>query len=377
MKLSRDASYQLLAARYVRKQLKQLTGQLDGVRRAEDVEFVHRARVASRRLRAAMEMFDDCFGRKRLKRWQKELRRFTRDLGSARDRDVHAQFVCQILSRLQKTEHCAGLARLLVKLEHQREETQPKVLDAIDRLSASPVLDEMAQTTRSLVSKLGKRGVQVQSEFVFRQTEKHVLARMDEMLAYQDCLADPDDQDGHHAMRIAAKRLRYTMEICRPVHNRRLDDHINTVKEVQGLLGEIHDCDVWADDLERLLEEERRRIVKYYHHSGPLARLQAGIEYLRQERQQQRRQLFEKLVQYWEEVGRMGLWDDLVETVRLREAVSDQPEPIVAPPAGKKQRRPSAAWPKVGSDGDRGEPAPTSSRPASSAPTGRPHEEAH
>ncbi len=52
-----DESYQLLAARYLRKQTKQLVGQFDGIRESVDIEFVHRGRVASRRLRAALRVF--------------------------------------------------------------------------------------------------------------------------------------------------------------------------------------------------------------------------------------------------------------------------------------------------------------------------------
>ena len=56
-----DSGYRLLAARYIRRQVRQLAEQLDGVRAAEDIEFVHRARVATRRLRAALRLFGKCF----------------------------------------------------------------------------------------------------------------------------------------------------------------------------------------------------------------------------------------------------------------------------------------------------------------------------
>jgi CHAD domain-containing protein len=365
MKASADASYQLLAARYVRKQLKQLTSQLEGVREGEDIEFVHRARVASRRLRAALRMFGDCFGRKRVKRWRRQIRRLTGDLGDARDKDVQILFVCGILSGLQQTAHYPGIARLLVKLEHQREQIQPQVLKTVDRIQASPVPAEMLETAKSLVKQLGKRGVPVKSDFVLRETEKHILTRLDEMLGYQSCLGDPEDQDGHHAMRIAAKRLRYTMEICKPVYGSRLDESVATVKEVQTLLGEIHDCDVWVEDLQELLEEERQRIVKYYQHSGPLVRLQAGIDYLRQERQEQRLQLLEKLVQYWEEVERIGLWKDLAETVRRRDEVSEPPQPAASAPTARNIERRQAVVRQRPIVGDaRSEPRSASLRPA-------------
>ena len=39
---SMDAGYRALAAKYIRRQAKQLVEQLDGLRTAEDIEFVHR-----------------------------------------------------------------------------------------------------------------------------------------------------------------------------------------------------------------------------------------------------------------------------------------------------------------------------------------------
>jgi len=83
-----DLSYRLLAARFIRRQVKQLGEQFDGIRQGEDVEYLHRARVASRRLRAALRMFHDCWGPKKMKGWRKAIRRVTRGLGDARDKDV-------------------------------------------------------------------------------------------------------------------------------------------------------------------------------------------------------------------------------------------------------------------------------------------------
>ena len=138
-----DPRYQVLAAGYVRRQAKQLAEQLEGVRQAADVEFVHRARVATRRLRAALQMFDDCFQRKQIKRWRKAIRRTTSKLGDARDRDVQIDLLCGALSVLNAKECFPGIARILVQLERDRERLQRKVVKAVDRLEAGDVLREM------------------------------------------------------------------------------------------------------------------------------------------------------------------------------------------------------------------------------------------
>lgn len=329
-----DESYQLLAARYVRKQVKQLTGQLDGVRGGEDVEFIHRARVASRRLRCGLRLFRDCFGRRVVKGWRKEIRRLTNGLGDARDKDVQIEFVCDFLGRLEDRACYPGIARLLVQLEHQREALQPTVLKTVDRLASSPVPSEMNSITKALVSELSGRGVGVQSDAVFCMAEKHVLSKLEDLLGYEASLVDTEAEHEHHAMRIAAKGLRYTMEICKPAYAGQLDEFITATKRVQTLLGDLHDCDVWIEHLQALLEEERSRIERHYGHDGPLKRLKTGIDFLQEERRQQRQQAFEELVVYWRELQEQAVWERLTGMVQSFAAGSPvvpvkPPQPVI------------------------------------------------
>ncbi|MGO8691559.1 MAG: CHAD domain-containing protein [Thermoguttaceae bacterium] len=321
-----DRSYPFLAAQYVRRQVKQLVEQFDGVRAAEDIEFIHRARVASRRLRAALKMFSDCFDAKALKRWQKQIRRITEGLGDARDKDVQIEFLCSVLSVASDKSCFPGIARLLVQLEHERDLLQPIVVKAADRLAASKVLDEMQAVTKGVlaeskavdgkVSDAKGQDASVYGEFARAETRQHILRRLEEMLPYEDSLQNPSDCQRHHAMRIAAKRLRYTVEIARPVYGAALDEIITAVKRVQTLLGDIHDCDVWVEHLAMYAAAERRQAIAYFGHAGRFARLEPGIEYLRQERRGHRQQIFQQLVDYWQQLRGQGFWDNLVRLVQ-------------------------------------------------------------
>lgn len=322
-----DASYQLLAARFVRKQTKQLIGQLDGIRKGEDIEFIHRARVASRRLRAALQMFRDCFDAADVKTWRKQMRQLTTRLGDARDKDVQIEFVCDVLCNLEPRECYPGIARLLVTLEHRRESLQSKAVKAVDRLQAGGVLGQMQSAAKTLLADAEKPGVGVASEYVFARAEEHIVSKLEKFMPCRSSLEDPQDQERHHAMRIAAKRLRYTMEICKPAYDGRLDEFITAAKETQSFLGTIHDCDVWVVYLERQLERERERIVEAFGHAGPLARLQVGIDYLRQQRHRQREEVFRKLARYWQDLERRELWDRLVDTLQSHRARAAKPEP--------------------------------------------------
>jgi CHAD domain-containing protein len=355
----------LLAAQFLRKQLKQLINQFKGIRRAETVEAVHRARVAIRRLRAALAMFRDCFSGKTIKRWRKQLRQVAKELGDARDKDVQIEFLTGVLSSLDDQAQLPGIARLLVCLELDREALQSQVVEALDRLQASGILEEMNAKAKALMPKSDGPNDDAQSRVLFRQLGEHILDRVEELLAHQESLSRPDDQETHHAMRIAAKHLRYTMEICRPAYEGRLDEFLTAVKEVQSLLGEIHDCDVWVEQLDAFLESQRKRMIKCYGHDVPLARVQPGIHYLCEERQRQRGELFERLVTYWQELERQKTWSRLMQVVyapadtrpdllrRLNDG-DDRP-PAAAPLASEEPSEPTPE--PNGADRQRGEHA--------------------
>ncbi len=309
-----DSGYRLLAAKYIRRQAKQLAEQLEGVRAAKDVEFVHRARVATRRLRAALKMFDDCFAGKRVRRWRKAIHRTTAKLGNARDRDVQIELLCGALSALNAKECFPGISRILVQLERDRERLQRKVVKAVDRIETNGVLREMRRVTKRILRK-AVSAENVQTHAAYAQTQRHILQQLDELLRHQDSLANPDDRERHHAMRIATKRLRYTLEIARPVYPGRLEEAVEAIKRVQSLLGDIHDCDVWVDHLDAFAADEHDRIKALFGHAGRFVRLQPGIDYLRQDRRRHRQEVFGQLVEYWAELGRRRFWEGLTSVV--------------------------------------------------------------
>ncbi len=338
-----DTSYEQLAARYLRRQIKQLTGQAAGIRRAEDIEFVHRARVASRRLRVGLRVFADCFGAAQVKRWRKDVRRVGRGLGEARDLDVQIDLLCDVLSRLEDRTCVSGVAWVLVRCQRKRDEVQPRVVKAMRRMLASRGLHDMVLAVLGLLPESGGEEPVPPSSALLRRAEKQILRRLDDLCAFRACLADPEDYEQHHAMRIAAKRLRYTMEIFRPLYQGQADGAFEAVKQLQTVLGEIHDCDVWVEDLQRIARKQAKRLRPFYGYAGPPARLRAGLEYLQQDRSRRRRELFAGLVQYWEKLSQEGTWEGLLQVVRGRPAPAVPPDERAGPPhEGDGHQRPAA-----------------------------------
>ena len=79
--------------------------EIDGVRTAQDIEHIHRMRVASRRLRAALPLFASCFPEKKYLQWMEEIRKVARALGEARDTDVQIAFLTKLIKKRQARMH--------------------------------------------------------------------------------------------------------------------------------------------------------------------------------------------------------------------------------------------------------------------------------
>ena len=75
--------------------------------------------------------------------------------------------------------------------------------------------------------------------------ERIVRVRLDELCGFAPRVFDPEEVVALHDMRIAAKRLRYILEVgAEPCFGSYAVKAGKRAKELQDLLGEIHDCDV-------------------------------------------------------------------------------------------------------------------------------------
>jgi len=91
-----------------------------------------------------------------------------------------------------------------------------------------------------------------------RPNARRILAvRVDEVWSYEPFVSDPNAVRELHDMRIACKRLRYLLEIFAVAFADDLEPFVDEVKDLQDLLGEIHDRDVQVPMLAEHLEELR------------------------------------------------------------------------------------------------------------------------
>jgi CHAD domain-containing protein len=299
-----DTSYQFLACQYIKVQIRELSRHLRGARLARDTEYVHQARVASRRLRAALGMFGGCFPDARMKKWQKQIKQLTGRLGAARDADVQIEFLKDFISKIPPAGKGLkpGLRRVTLRVKQKRNRIQPKIVKVLDRIKKDGTILDMRAEVRRTERRLSRQNIDIRSPYVFDQARRHIEGRLEGLLSCQRCLENADDKAGHHQMRIAAKRLRYTLEISNLPFERRLSANIEIMKRLQSLLGKVHDCDVWLEDLSKFTEKEKKRTVKYFGSERAFGRLRPGIEYLAGHRHADRELSFERSRALWKEI---------------------------------------------------------------------------
>jgi CHAD domain-containing protein len=119
--LTADAPYAEAAARIVSVRGAELAEQARGVLDTGDIERVHDMRVATRRLRAALEIFEPCFPDKAYSQALTEVKRLADALGERRDRDVAIAALHGFNDQMVAPDR-RGIASLLEQLRGEQEE---------------------------------------------------------------------------------------------------------------------------------------------------------------------------------------------------------------------------------------------------------------
>jgi hypothetical protein len=163
-----------------------------------------------------------------------------------------------------------------------------------------------------------------------------VKVRLAELHSFAPAAFEPDNSKEQHDMRIAAKRLRYILEATDFCFGKPAQTARRRARDLQGLLGELHDCDVMLPRIEGHLAELRRGDADAVHQRAgqapdldpglsaraPHRTSYRGLEMLAVHVEARRKVLFDRFCEYWAEQGRTGTWERLETAVerRLEEA---------------------------------------------------------
>lgn len=205
-----------------------------GVRTGHDMEDVHQARVATRRLRSDLRTFAGVVDHEWSDALRAELQWLGDLLGAVRDTDVLLERLERRLATLESADEEAG-HRLLDGLHAKRDSARDELLAAMRGPRYLALLDRLHDAARRVPGPLDARDLGVEVADLVRPPW-HKLRRAADAL--DDASPDPD----LHHVRILAKRCRYAAEAVAPAIGPEAARFAKQVAALQDVLGEHQDA---------------------------------------------------------------------------------------------------------------------------------------
>ena len=235
------AATPLAAARgLVAEGLEHLQANEDGVLRSNAPEFVHQARIALRRLRAALQLFRDVIGAQRAAAWRGELGDAAAALGRARDWDV---FAVESLPPVTAAYGDRALARKLEAGVSRRRRREREAARAVLRAPRhARVVLELARWLASADSGGDAPAATPAAMPLVDFASRIIRKRHKRLLAGARRLAAMSSEE-RHQVRIDAKRLRYSVEgLASTFKARRVKRYAQALAALQDALGRANDA---------------------------------------------------------------------------------------------------------------------------------------
>jgi CHAD domain-containing protein len=146
-----EGPFAIAAAEVVATRADELREQSHDVLDLDKIERVHDLRVASRRLRAVLEVFRPCFPKGKYKAAVSELKALADALGERRDRDVQLEALTAFASELDEADR-AGVAGLIEAIAAERPQANAALAPSVseERMTAlGSRLDDLVAAARA------------------------------------------------------------------------------------------------------------------------------------------------------------------------------------------------------------------------------------
>ncbi|MGA3289312.1 MAG: YfcE family phosphodiesterase [Candidatus Bathyarchaeia archaeon] len=292
-----DTSYCKFGSEALLKLLPVFEDQIEGVIKSDDIEYVHKMRVTSRRLRAALPLFRFCFPGKEFKEWASQLKKVTRLLADARDLDVQIAFIEQYARKLKSTTEKAWVEILLKDHKDRRKSIQSSIVSGLEKLEASNSLQDIRKICEQTIAE--QSNATFDSNQVLEKAHWHISFRLDDFLSMEKYVYLENKNLKHHEMRIYAKKLRYTMEAFSALYKNKLAKEIETITAFQDVLGEMHDCDVWVDYIPKFIDKAKTKIKSKGNKKEDTAKFEKALFNFLAYIKEQRKGHYDQFVRLW------------------------------------------------------------------------------
>jgi CHAD domain-containing protein len=255
-----------------------LQEQLPGAISDRDPEFVHQARVSTRRMRSALILFHSALPESTVVYFEERLKWLGSLFGEVRDLDVfiigltgYKDMIVSFSKEKRKTLESLVVKQRRVPLKVLNEALKSRRFKNFERrmtqFLAEPCLDcpELPLGAKP-IREVAPPAITQKFDSVIEQSKK--------------TLANPKLNE-FHALRIQMKRLRYTFEFLAPPYGGALSDIIHRTVEIQDCLGELQDTVFNQKLIKQILSDWQGKLVdadlifvlgEIYQFQGEIAR---------------------------------------------------------------------------------------------------------
>jgi CHAD domain-containing protein len=208
-----------------------------------DAAAVHKARVASRRVREALPVVLANIPAKKAKRLARGFRRITAALGPVREADVTLNVLEATAGRVP--EAAASLQRVAQDLLAERDRRRLEMLGRLENVDA-----ERLVTTLDTIAAMTAAQPPVVAQSVSRAVLAVRIVRrvrnLQDAMSAAGALYAPEPL---HAVRIATKKLRYALELAHEFRLLPSRRPLRQLERMQDTLGQLHDFQVLVERL--------------------------------------------------------------------------------------------------------------------------------
>jgi CHAD domain-containing protein len=212
---------------------------------------VHQARVASRRLREALPVLVEGLSGAKGGKARRKIRRLTAALGEVRELDVTLLVIDELAER--PNVPATALSEVRAQVIEERERRRGAMLKRLEHVDTHKLDRRLNSVKDALLNAPAGR-------HAWRAALAARVARRARRLARSiDAAGQVYAAQALHDVRIAAKKLRYALEIADESGAAPCADAVRTLKRVQDTLGRLHDLQVLQHYVAAVGATPRRR----------------------------------------------------------------------------------------------------------------------
>jgi len=227
-----------------------------GTKLGENIEELHDMRVATRRMRAALQIFGDYLDEETWASFEKGLRRTGRVLGAGRDLDVFWEKTQRYLDTLppERQDELAPLQAVWSTARGQARERLLAYFESKRYRKFKESFSEFLETPSKAASPDLNGSGEIKPRRLRHIAPVILYQRLAAMNAFEEWMSGPDIPLARlHQLRIASKGLRYSLEFLEEVLGAEAKGLIKEMKGLQDHLGDLQDAVVASNLLRDFL----------------------------------------------------------------------------------------------------------------------------